>query len=196
MGQLNSHAGSQTEKTEPARQAYLVYFDSTDLHWCPDIGNTYTAVAEQCKVDSPGKANPWLALFGSLIYPNGEGLYTIHQRKRHQEVEVHLQRLIDLDPDGFFFVIMDNASAHKTSDLDAFWDKNKARIEPVFLPTYSPHLNLIERLWAFMRSQMTKNVFYENLKTLSEAVVDWLEKLPFSRFCSLLGIDETACSFV
>ena len=174
----------------------MVYFDSTDLHWCPDIGHGYAPVGQQCKVDSPGKANPWLALFGSLIYPSGEGLYTIHQRKRHQEVEVHLQKLIDLDPDGFFFVIMDNASAHKTPELDAFWDKNKDRLEAVFLPTYSPHLNLIERLWGFMRGQMTKNVFYENLTSLAEAVVDWFEKLPFSRFCSLLGLDDTAYSFV
>jgi hypothetical protein len=66
-----------------------VFFDATDLHWCPDVGNGYAPKGEQIKVDSPGIENPWCALLGSLIYPTGEGLYTIHERKRHEEVKVH-----------------------------------------------------------------------------------------------------------
>ena len=34
------------------------------------------------------------------------------------------------------------------------------------------------------------------LKELAEAVVEWLEKLPFAKFCSLMGIDETQLVFV
>lgn len=181
--------------TVPKKRAYLVFFDSTDLHWCPDVGNGYAPCGEQIQVDSPGCENPWQALFGSLIYPTAEGLYTIHGRKRHQEVETHLQLLIESDPDAFWFVVMDNASAHTTPMLDGFFQQYKDTIEPVFLPTYSPHLNLIERLWRLIRGQMTKNRFYASLKNLCEAVVDWLEKLPFSKFCSLLGISESTLGF-
>jgi len=42
---------------------------------------------------------------------------------------------------------------------------------------------------------MTKNQFYASLKDLCLAVVDWLEKLPFRKFCSLLGIDESTVAF-
>ncbi len=173
-----------------------MFLDSTDLHWCPDTGNGYSPIGKQIKVDSPGGDNSWLALFGSLIYPIGEGVYTIHQRKRHQELAAHLELLLESDPDAFWFVVLDNASAHTTPRLDYFWEKYKDRIEPVFLPTYSPHLNLIERLWRLMRGQMTKNQFYESLKTLCEAIVDWFEKLSFSQFCSLMGIDESSLQFV
>lgn len=123
-------------------------------------------------------------------------MYTIHERKRHQEVEAHLKLLVEHDPEAFWFVVMDNASAHTTPMLDGFLKQYKDTIEPVFLPTYSPHLNLIEKLWRFCRGQMTKNHFYENLKALCEAVVDWLLKLPFSQFCSLMGIDEANLGFV
>lgn len=51
------------------KPAYLVYFDSTDLHWCPDIVGVYQALWQQIKVRSPGFDNPWLALFGSLLFP-------------------------------------------------------------------------------------------------------------------------------
>jgi len=87
--------------------------------------------------------------------------------------------------------LRDNASAHTTPMLDSFFQQYKETIEPVFLPTYSPHLNLIERLWRLMRGQMTKNRFYASLKNLCEAVVDWFERLHFAKFCSLLGIDES-----
>lgn len=148
------------------------------------------------KIDSPGKDNPWYALFGSLVYPDGTGLYTIHERKRHQEVRAHLELLIDSEPDTFWFVVMDNASAHTTPKLDEFWAQNSDRVAPVWLPTYSPHLNLIERLWRVMRGQMTRNQFYQRLKELAQAIVEWFEKLPLSRFCSLMGINETLLIFV
>ena len=141
-------------------------------------------------------SNPWRALFGSLSYPSGEGLYTIHERKRHQEVQAHLQILTDSDPDYFHIVVMDNASAHKTPKLNAFWEKNKYNLEPVFQPTYSPNLNLIERLWGFMRGQMTRNHFYESLDVLCQAIVEWFQKVPFSQFCSLMGIKNNEPIFV
>jgi transposase len=181
---------------EPPKRAYLVFFDSTDLHWCPDIGCGYTSQGVQLKVSSPGLNNPWYALFGSLIFPSGEGLYTIHEHKRHQEVAAHLQLLMERDPEGFWFVVLDNASAHTTPHLEPFWQQHQDRLEPVYLPTYSPNLNLIERLWRFMRRQVTKNQFYDSLTALSEIVVNWLEKLPFSRFQSLMGLDELVLQFV
>lgn len=193
---MTSHDATGADLTLPPKRAYLVFFDSTDLHWCPDVGNAWVPIGEQLKVASPGRENPWCALFGSLFYPTGEGLYTIHERKRHQEVAVHLELLINWDPEAFWFVVIDNASAHTTPKLDAFWEANKERIEPVFLPTYSPHLNFIERLWRLMRGEMTRNQFYESLPAQCRAIVDWLETLSFSQFCSLMGVEEAELRFM
>ncbi len=188
-------ADAIADKNLPPKKGNLVFFDITDLHWLPDVGNSYVPKGKQRKVDTPGKENPWCALLGSLLYPTGEGLYTIHERKRHQEVQAHLELLIQWDPDAFWFVVLDNASAHTTELLDSFREQYRHCMEFVFLPTYSPHLNLIERLWKLMRGRMTRNQFYLSLKVLCEAVVQWLEKLPFSQFCSLMGIDENELVF-
>jgi transposase len=193
-GTLTSdHAQQPPRET---KKANLVFFDSTDLHHCPDIGAGYHPQNEQLKVESPGKDNPWLALFGSLSYPTGEGIYTIHSRKRHQEVQAHLEMLITQKPDEFWFVVSDNASAHVTKKLKPFIQDAQDCLEMVYLPTYSPHLNLIEKLWHFMRGQVTRNFFPETLDTLAQTVMNWFDKVPFSQFCSLMGVDESTLSFV
>ncbi len=194
IGVLSSLDASDVDLDQPIKPAKLVYFDSTDLHLCPEVGNTYQANGEQLKVETPGKHNPWYALFGSLAYPSGEGLYTIHHLKRHQEIQAHLQQLVETEPEVFWFVILDNASAHTTPALDQFLLNNRHQLELVFLPTYSPNLNLIERLWKLMRAQVTNNQPFADLPTLAEAVVDWFDKLSFAQFCSLMGVTDTSSS--
>jgi transposase len=195
-GKLTSEAAAHPRSDEPPKPALLAFLDSTDLHWNPDIGSTYGLIGQQVKVDTPGLENPWYALFGSLVFPSGEGLYTIHQRKRAVELLEHLQLLIELDQNHFWFVVLDNASAHTTPAVVSFADQHRDRLELVYLPTYSPHLNLIERLWRLMRSQVTRNRFYDSLNEVAKAAVNWLNTLPFTQFCSLMGIDEHQLAFV
>lgn len=195
-GKLTSEAAAHPRSDEPPKPATLAFLDSTDLHWCPDIGPTYVPLGEQLKVNTPGLENPWYALFGSLLFPLGEGLYSIHHRKRAAELLEHLQLLIDFDPNRFWFVVLDNASAHTTAAIEAFANDHRDCLELVYLPTYSPHLNLIERLWRLMRNQVLRNRFFESLPAVAEAVVHWLEVLPFAHFCSLMGLDESELAFV
>ncbi len=194
-GELTSRT-AHPQSDEPPKPATLVFLDSTDLHWCPDIGPAYMPVGQQMKVDTPGHDSSWLALFGSLHFPSGEGLYTVHHRKRTAELLEHLQLLIDGDPDHFWFVVLDNASAHTTRAIETFAAEHRQRIELVYLPTYSPHLNLIERLWRLMRSNVTRNRFHDSLAAVAEAVVQWLDSWPLAQFCSLMGVDEEQLVFV
>ncbi|MCP4400204.1 MAG: hypothetical protein GY801_23215, partial [bacterium] len=50
-----------------------------------------------------------------------------------------------------WIVVLDNASAHTTPKLDEFLPQHQDRLALMFQPTYSPHLNLIERVWRLMR---------------------------------------------
>ena len=168
-------------------RARLFFFDDTSIHWCPDIGQIYQLPRGQVKINSPGK-DKVRYLLGSVEYPSGEGLYEVYAHKRHQEVRQHLIHLIQMYPRDYCFVVWDNASSHTTPRLWPFLWKYQDRLTTVPLPTYSPHLNLIERLWRFMRGQMTRNHFYDSLQQLCEALPRWLESLPSERFQSLMGI--------
>ena len=171
----------------PEYRGRLFFFDEANVSWCPDTGRIYHVVGKQAKIDSPGR-NETEYILGSLEYPTGEGLYEIYPHKTNEEVQAHWQYLLDMYPDDFLFVVRDNASQHVTPMLDDFLMDNEDRLCLVPLPTYSPHLNLIERLWKYMRDNVTRNHFYLTFRQLCEALVDWLQVLPFERFMSLMGV--------
>ncbi len=171
----------------PKKRGRLFFYDETDIHWCPDTGRIYQLPQGQVKVNSPGK-DQVRYLLGSVEYPTGCGLYELYPRKRNEEVEQHLSHLIEMCDGDFCFVVWDNASSHTTPMLWAFLLENQHRLMTVSLPTYSPHLNRIEKLWWYMRQKITRNHFYDSFDQLLKALVGWLLRLPFERFCSLMGI--------
>ena len=107
-----------------------------------------------------------------------------------------LQLLTDNDPIQVWFVVLDNASAHTTPAIEVFASEHQVRLESVYLPTYSPHLNHIERLWRLMRSKVTRNRFYDSRTAVVEATVYWLDNLPFTQFYTLSGLDGRQLAFV
>jgi transposase len=48
------------------------------------------------------------------------------------------------------------------------------QIELCFLPTYSPNLNLIERLWRFIKKECLYSVYYPSFEPFKAAIVNCL----------------------
>ena len=167
----------------PRLRGKLFYFDEAKVSWCTQSGRVYRVVGEEYKVNTPGQNKTWYIL-GSLGYPDGDGL--IYEHQTNIQVQLHWQHLLDMCE--FVFVVRDNASQHVTPDLDDFLLEHQDRFCLVPLPTHSPHLNLIERLWHYMRDNITRSRFYITLENLCETLVNWLKELPFERFWSLLGL--------
>ena len=72
-------------------------------------------------------------------------------------------------------IIIDNAKYFKKLEKDdLIADK---RIEMVWLPTYAPNLNLIERLWRFMKKKVLKNKFHGTAKGFRAKVEEFFDKI-------------------
>jgi DDE superfamily endonuclease len=50
-------------------------------------------------------------------------------------------------------------------------------VELLYLPSYSPNLNLIERLWRFVRKQSLDSIYYEDFAQFTVAIDRCLEDL-------------------
>ena len=71
-------------------------------------------------------------------------------------------------------VIMDNARYQRCRyvlDLAAHLE-----IEVLFLPPYSPNLNLIERLWKFVKKKCLYGQYYENFQLFKDAITRCLSE--------------------
>jgi transposase len=51
-------------------------------------------------------------------------------------------------------------------------------IELLYLPSYSPNLNLIERLWKFVKKECLQSIYYSNYEAFTAAITRCLDELP------------------
>ena len=56
------------------------------------------------------------------------------------------------------------------------WIENTP-VKPIFLPPYSPNLNLIERLWKFMRKKIINTKFYRTKEEFRQAILKFFENI-------------------
>lgn len=64
--------------------------------------------------------------------------------------------VLDHYPVGKIIIILDNSRIHHARLNQPFLGENKRRLEFVFLPPYSPNLNLIEGLWKGLKETVIK----------------------------------------
>jgi transposase len=72
-------------------------------------------------------------------------------------------------------VILDNARYHYSNLVKEYL--SESRIDLVFLPSYSPNLNLIERLWGFFKKEVLYNKYYENIKKFRDACIKFFRNI-------------------
>lgn len=75
------------------------------------------------------------------------------------------------------FVILDNAKYHYSNSVQEFI--NTSRIKLVFLPSYSPNLNLIERLWRFFKKKVLYNKYYEKINHFRLACIKFFSNIDY-----------------
>ena len=74
------------------------------------------------------------------------------------------------------YCIVDNAKYHRNKKVQEYL--LTSRIELMFLPPYSPNLNLIERLWKFMRKKVINNRYYEKFTDFKNKLLSFFENIP------------------
>jgi transposase len=73
------------------------------------------------------------------------------------------------------YIISDNARYYRNKELSE-WVKG-TKITQIFLPPYSPNLNLIERLWRFLRKKVINTHFYRTKELFRKAILNFFDNI-------------------
>jgi transposase len=87
-----------------------------------------------------------------------------------------LKEILRKQPLGMIYIILDNARYYRSEIVQDFVQKNK-RIHLMFLPPYSPNLNIIERLWKFFKKKVTYNTYYPEFSVFREYCLNFFKKI-------------------
>lgn len=155
----------------------ILYFDPCHLQhnvvnarmWQP-IGRSGTI---QIKTN-PGRKR--INILGALDLKNFSVITTLTEEKCNKEQVVKFFTKIKAEyTNKHIFIILDNAKynhANYTKTFAEWYD-----IELFFLPSYSPNLNLIERLWKFSKKKLVHNKYYEKFDLFVEIVKQYFNNL-------------------
>ncbi|MBU0490351.1 MAG: IS630 family transposase [Chloroflexi bacterium] len=168
----------KTEELEPlieqaqAHQIHLFFVDAAHFVWRPFLGFLYTLVVRYVQSASGRKR---FNVLGALHAVTHE-LVTItnHTYINSQSVCELLAKLHEQFSDLPIVLILDNASyqrCHLVRD-----QAHSLGMRLVFLPPYSPNLNLIERLWKFVKKQVLYNQCYPDYPAFHSAILACLEQ--------------------
>ena len=163
----------------------LLFADELDIHLLAKVGYQWMEKGTQQEVMTPG-TNEKNYLAGALDIATGKMVHCVWFRKT-SGLFVDLLKVIDLTYSPYrytkIFVVVDNYKIHKAKAVEQ-WLAKQARIELVFLPTYCPKANPIERAFGDVHDKCTRNHRRKRLRDLVEDVIKhlrvngpWLYKL-------------------
>lgn len=116
---------------------------------------------------------------------NINGAYNIEEHKvivredesiNGQSTVALLEQMLKEQPLGMLYIILDNARYYHSKPVMEFLAKSK-RIQFMYLPPYSPNLNLIERLWKFMKEKITRLKYYEKFSEFKRKIMGFFKNI-------------------
>lgn len=103
--------------------------------------------------------NKGVKLIGTLDYETGRIICTEEGAYDAAAFLRFLERTLREYPTGKIVMVLDNALIHHAKLIQSFLEENARRLALIFLPPYSPQLNLMEGVWKWLKESVINNVF-------------------------------------
>ena len=133
----------------------------------------------------------WAYLFGAICPARGTGTALVLPFASADMMNLHLAEISrNVKPGAHAVLTIDGAGWHQTSDKLRVPDN----ITLLHLPPYSPELNPVENVWAYLRGNKLSNRVFDTYEAIVEACCDawlWLTQQP-DRIISI-GTCDWAC---
>jgi len=84
-----------------------------------------------------------------------------------------INKLREIHPGEKISIILDNARYQRCHLVQSA--ANMYNIDLIYLPTYSPNLNLIERCWKYVKGKALENQNFKDFKNFQESIMDCID---------------------
>ena len=154
----------------------ILFADEAMIRDYQAIGRTWFLKGQQRIIPTFGK-HQGVKLLGTLHYETGE-IFCIEEERYDAAVFLKFLKLLLEKYQGQRIVlILDNARIHHAKLLQPFLDQHRYELELLFLPPYSPNLNLIEGFWGWLKRSCVYNVFYSSVAEIRNRIQTFIHEV-------------------
>lgn len=139
-------------------QEVMVFADELDIHLLPKVGAAWMPTGSQEEVMTPGQ-NEKHYLAGALNLATGQILHCLSPRKNNalfRDLLTLLDQTYPTQRVKRLYVVVDNYKIHKAKAVGQ-WLAAHPRFTLLWLPTYCPRANPIERAFGDVHDKCTRN---------------------------------------
>jgi len=158
----------ELRKREDNGEIEIRYVDESGFCLIPYV--PYAWQSKDNKISIKSRQSKRLNVIGFLSKTNKLEAYTFEKSINSDVVISCIDKFCETVTKKTYLVL-DNSSIHQNN---LFWNKEnewkEKGVEIFFLPSYSPHLNLIEILWRFIKYEWLESSAYDSFSTLIKAV--------------------------
>nr|WP_128759022.1 IS630 family transposase [Paenibacillus mucilaginosus] len=154
---------------------HLLFEDECMIRAYQSLQYNWFPMGRQRKVPTYGR-HEGAKLFGVLNYETGQVLYRDGERYDTPAFIRFLDAVLKEYPEGKIAMVLDNGQIHHAAQVQAYLQRHK-RLQFVFLPKYSPNLNLVEGLWKWLKSDVVHNVFYKKFYHIRINVATFMKRI-------------------
>lgn len=119
-----------------------------------------------------------LNLHGALNFTDKTAI-VLEEKTINEDATIHLLKtMVSKQRKGKIYVVLDNASYYHSKVVKE-WLQDHNRVKLLFLPPYSPNLNIIERLWLFFHKKITYNRYFESFEEFKKTSLNFFKNLKY-----------------
>lgn len=179
----------EVKKLENGEVARILYEDEASIRGYQALGYSWFLKGEQKVVPTYG-THESVKIGGLLNEATGQVTYAQFDKFTGESFIDLLKLTMKEYPEGKSLIVVDNSKTHKSKLVNEFLKAHEDRIELLFLPPYSPNLNLIEELWKWLKGDIMRNTFFESIAEIKVEIDGFFSEI----LADLCGIKSRLCS--
>lgn len=165
----------ETLKACKAEEDRIYFADA--VHPCHDTKTSGVWVKKGTDKELPASSGRKRVTLNGAYCTETETAVILEEATADAEALVRLlEQLEQYQAEGLIWLILDNARQHRAKQVVA-WLALHPRVRILYLPPYSPNLNLIERLWLLLHRKLLANQHFRTFSEFRSTVTSFFEVL-------------------